>query len=504
MSLNVFKTSRKISRAELGIGLRMLIYEGVFAQIMNTFTGGAFLVAFALLLGASNFTIGLIAAVGPLTQVLQIPTISLVEKTGQRKLLVTTHAAVSRMFWFLAAAVPWIAGPGWQVGLFLLALIMYYAAGTVSNLTLAAWMRDLIPDKIRGRYVAKRMALMTLAGAGLSLLAGLGVDGYKKIGPEIEIYSLYFALGGCAGILGTYFVYRTPEPKLPPKPAQSLASTIQKPFQDANFRHLLFFLGSWNFSVNLVAPFFTVYMLKRLSLNMSWIIGLSVLSQMINVMFLRLWGVLADCYSNKSVLLVACTLFLGTTAAWPFTTMPGVYFLTIPVLIAIHALAGMSSAGIMLCTGNIALKLAPYGRSTAYLAVNALLSGIVASIASVLGGAAATWLENHRLSMTIRWFSIESLQWEIPALELAGLDFLFILSFLVGIYALHRLLAVHERGEVEPEVVLDSFGLEVRKVVANLSNIEGLLDLVYFPYARLREALQAGPPENNKTEKQKT
>ena len=97
-----------VTESELNIGLRKLMFDGVCSQIMGTFVGGAFLVAFALQLGASNLFIGLIAALGPLTQVLQIPTIFLVEKTGYRKLLVVASSFFSRLFWFLIAILPWL------------------------------------------------------------------------------------------------------------------------------------------------------------------------------------------------------------------------------------------------------------------------------------------------------------------------------------------------------------------------------------------------------------
>jgi len=60
------------------------------------------------------------------------------------------------------------------------------------------------------------------------------------------------------------------------------------PFKDNNFKNLLIFLGSWNFAVNLAAPFFTVYMLKRLQLGISLVIALTVLSQVMNLIFLRI------------------------------------------------------------------------------------------------------------------------------------------------------------------------------------------------------------------------
>lgn len=211
-------------------------------------------------------------------------------------------------------------------------------------------------------------------------------------------------------------------------------------------------------------------------------------SQVANVSFLRLWGRLADRFSNKSVLLVSGPLFLLGILTWTFTDLDGVWALTVPLLVAAHVLAGISTAGISIGTGNIALKLAPQGRATAYLAVNALVSGIAAAVAPLLGGALGTWLESRELRVTLSWFHGDTLGWAVPTVSLRGLDFLFVIAFVVGLYAMHRLLAVHEEGEVEEGVFLEQFHVELRKAVRNVANVAGLRDLFYFPFARLRES----------------
>jgi len=61
-----------------------------------------------------------------------------------------------------------------------------------------------------------------------------------------------------------------------------------------------------------------------------------VISQITNILFLRLWGGFADRFSNKSVLGVSGPLFVVSFLIWPFTTMPEKYFLTIPLLVVIH------------------------------------------------------------------------------------------------------------------------------------------------------------------------
>ncbi|MBI2432839.1 MAG: hypothetical protein HYV26_08215, partial [Candidatus Hydrogenedentes bacterium] len=204
-------------------------------------------------------------------------------------------------------------------------------------------------------------------------------------------------------------------------------------------------------------------------------------------------------FTNKSVLGVAGFLFILTFLMWPFTTMPEKHTFTLPLLIIIHVVAGIGTAGVTLCTGNIALRAAPYGRATAYLAVNALITGLAATTAPVLAGSAADWFNRYELQFDLRWVSTAPPTdlVVLHALNLGGFDFLFLIAFVVGLYAMHRLLAVREEGEVKERVVLYELFLEVRRIALHVSNITGLRHFGYFPYILLR---QLARPQSRKGE----
>ena len=98
-----FKTEESLTEEQVQSGLSYVIKDGIASQSMGILTGGAFLIAFAVKLGASNFVIGLLAAIGPLAQLLQLPSIFLVEKIRNRRAIVVVTAALSRVCWLLIA-----------------------------------------------------------------------------------------------------------------------------------------------------------------------------------------------------------------------------------------------------------------------------------------------------------------------------------------------------------------------------------------------------------------
>ncbi len=343
-----------------------------------------------------------------------------------------------------------------------------------------------------GRYFARRLTIATAAGAAVTLASGFFVDyGETWLGDPLPVFALLFLAGGISGLLGVAFLGSIPEPRMSLEPGRPIREVLAEPLRDGNFRKLLIFLASWNFAVNLAAPFFAVYMLSRLGMPMAWVLGLSVVSQAANVLFFRIWGRMADRIGNRSVLSLSGSLFVLSIGLWPFTTLPERYLLTLPLLLAIHVLAGVSTAGVNLCAGGITLKLAPRGKATAFLATNALTSGLAATVAPILAGVVADGLAADRLSIQLQWESPVVGQALLTALDLRGLDFLFAIAVLLGLYSLHRLLAVREVGAVEAGAAAEFYG-EMRRTVRHVSNVAGLRRLSSFPYFLLRRRPGAG------------
>jgi len=486
-----FTVKDTLTEAEVQSGLRAVIKDGLASQAMVTFTGGVFLVAFALKLGASNLVIGLLAAIPPLAQLIQIPTIFLVEKIRKRRAISVYASASSRIMWLLIALMAIFLPPKEGLMFLIVALALHSTIGAVSACSWGSWMRDLVPQDQLGSFYSKRMRLSTGLGIVLYLAAGFYVDSVKKLFPSLELYaySTLFFLGFLVGMLGVYFISTIPEPRMAVQEGKSkFLELMLGPFKDMNFRKLMTFLGSWNFAVNLAAPFFTVYMLKRLQMDMSFIIALMVLSQIMNLAFLRIWGRFSDQFSNKSVLAICGPLFLACILAWTFTAMPEKHVGTIPLLVAIHIFMGVSMAGVSLSSGNIALKLAPKEQATAYLAANSIVNSLAAGIAPVLGGKFADFFAMRELALILNWKSpVRELAFH--TLSFQHWDFFFFLAFLIGLYSIHRLAKVKEIGEVEEKIVIHELVSEIRRPIWNLSTAGGLHQMVLFPFSVIKKVL---------------
>ena len=148
-----FAVKTTLTDEEVRVGLRNVIKDGLTSQTMGTLTGGIFLVAFALKLGASNMAIGLLAAIPSLTQLLQIPSIYLVEKVRNRRAITTYALGLSRIVWLLITLIPFLFSIQAGLTFLIVAILLHTAFASVANCSWNSWMRDLLPqDRLGGFF----------------------------------------------------------------------------------------------------------------------------------------------------------------------------------------------------------------------------------------------------------------------------------------------------------------------------------------------------------------
>ena len=73
------KPKSKLTDAEVSRSLRFVVLDGLLAEAMTTFTGGTFIIAMAILAGASNAVLGVLAALPTFANLFQIFSIWLIK-----------------------------------------------------------------------------------------------------------------------------------------------------------------------------------------------------------------------------------------------------------------------------------------------------------------------------------------------------------------------------------------------------------------------------------------
>jgi MFS family permease len=249
--------------------LRYFWIDGLFAAISENFYLG-FIALFALAYGATNSQVGLMAASANLLGAAALfPGAQLVERGGQRKAVVVWSAGVfGRLALLGLALVPLLfASPTMAI----MAIIVFDGLRSfMSNLANPAWtslVADLVPEGMRARFFSSRNIAMGLAAMVVAALAGwLISETNTRLDSEVAGYQLVFLFAFATGMVSTYAFSRIREPEM--------AEADRHPHQRGDLRRALrhspAFAGLvisalvWNFSLQLAAPFFNVYLVNGL------------------------------------------------------------------------------------------------------------------------------------------------------------------------------------------------------------------------------------------------
>jgi hypothetical protein len=271
MNLN---TTPALNERQISAGQKFILKDSLAGEAMVNLSGGAFITAMALHLGASNFQIGLLASLPILTNIFQLFSIWLVQRYNNRRAVTVVSAILGRLPMLFAAFLPFMFSREVSLQLLLVILFVHYVFGSIAGASWNSWVKDLIPENRLGSFFSNRTKLTTILSAALGLAMSITIDFVKGNYTEyltIMYYSI-FVLGGIIGLVGVYWLANAPEPT-PVTNKDSVFEQFKKPLKDKNFKNLLIFNAAWAFALNLAVPFFTVYLMKTMGLPLSYVIS---------------------------------------------------------------------------------------------------------------------------------------------------------------------------------------------------------------------------------------
>jgi len=445
---------KELNDQEVQEGLKMVIGDGLAAEAMTVLTGGAFLVAMALLMGANNFQIGLLAALPTFTNLFQLLSIWLLRRYNNRRAIAVICGLLARFPLLVIGSLPFIFSSSTSVEVLIFFLFFYYLFGSIAGPAWNSWMKDLVPEKSLGAYFSKRTRYTQTLNVIFSLIVALLLDYVKQNYPQYQLtaYGIMFLVGGIIGITGAFILSNAPEP-LSHVTKDNIFKLFKLPLKDANFRSLLIFNSAWVFALNIAAPFFTVFLLKSLGLQLSFVIVLGIISQLSSIATLRMWGTFADRYSNKTIIAISAPVYIMVFIAWCFVGIYTHMYMNIGLLVLIYIFTGISTAGINLSLTNIGLKLAPREDAIVYLSTKNIITAFFSTIAPLIGGYIADFFLNRHINVTAQWGG-PKLTKTFRLIELHEWNFLFVIAAILAFIALQLLIQVKETGEVEKEEVV--------------------------------------------------
>ena len=481
MKLNPSLTLRK---REITHGLDLVIKEGLTSEAMTTLTGGTFLMAMALLLGASNFQIGLVAALPTITNGFQIITTWLLQKYNNRRATAVIANGLARLPLLLIGMLPLIFSADTSFATIIFILVFHYLFGSIAGASWNSWMKDLVPGDKLGSYFSRRTSRTQTLNVCLSLALALLLDYIKDNYPGMELraYAVMFVLGGALGLFGTWLLSKTPEP-VSYLPKENILKLYKRPLKDKNFRSLLRFQFCWTFALNIATPFMTVFLLKSLNLKLSTVIVATICSQIAGIIAVKRWGKYTDQFSNKTILRIAAPLYIACILMWPVAGLYSNIFIVIAVVILLNILSGIASSGVNLSLNNIAIKLAPKNEAVVYLSAKSMMMSLTGAVSPLLGGFLADYFSEKQFNFNINLHGFAGFH-IVRLINLQGYGFLFLAGGILALAALQLLKSVKEEGELSKKTATLVLKTKLRNQIRKTTHPGYILSFVAAPVQR--------------------
>ena len=273
-------------------------------------------------------------------------------------------------------------------------LISHLFAG-LGSASWLSWLGMIVPRQLRGRYFSIRNSAASLTNLLCLPVAGLAVSHWR--GGTLQGYGIVLLIGIVFGMisLGCQYFKVDVNPKLQNTicnyPQEKLInSTVITPaanqpsiWQNSHFFIFVLYFSFWMFAVNLSAPFFSLYMLDTLNLDISLVSLYTSLQAGANLLMLIIWGKLADKIGSRRILIFVGISVAVTPILWVGINTNYVdFWIWLPLL---HILTGGTWAGVDLCNNNIQLEMAPVKNQSIYFAIAAAMAGAGGALGTTIG-----------------------------------------------------------------------------------------------------------------------
>lgn len=460
-----------LSGPSLRRALRLSTFDGIFAVQYTTLTAGTLLTAFLLALGATELQIGIVASLPLVGGLLQPLGAELIRAGGGwRRPVCVAAALVDTLLWLVSFGAVLTLPPPRSVLVVIGVLAMQQAVAAFVAVGWTSWMSDVVPRVMRGRYFGRRNFVCNALGAVTAVGAGQVV---RDAGSDaVGIFLVLIAVGVVLRFASIYLLWLQPEPMPARHTEGHFFRQLAAPFRDPAFQSFIFYGMAWGFSLQIAAPFFTVYMLRELHVGVDTVMLLAGLGTVANLAGQRTWGGLADRYGEREVMRVAGLTLTLQPLWWLLTAAegPGYY-----LMLVLGVTGGFASGGLLLATSNLMMRLAPEIGKTTFFAVQAALGGLFGAMGPLVGGLIAERIPPGFQPLDLWLFE--------------GLKSLFFLSFALRIGAwllLHRVPVPEGGRRLRPVLIL-------RDMVRTFNPTQGFSGLLHvFAEAPREGALPPG------------
>ncbi len=370
----------RIARGALRRSLHASVLEGAVAEVFTACATGAVVTGWALHLGGDPVFVGALSALPIAAQVVHLPAAWVTDRAGRRRLAIAAVAA-SRVAWAPMALLGLLALPSHAGRALLVAVaVLSSVLAVVGNNAWTAWMGDLVPGRLRGRFFGRRTMWVTVAGGLASFLTGLALDRLGA-GHQRAVLATLSAIAALSGVATALLMRAQVDPR-PDEPRSDGVRAFLAVVRDPRARAFLAYQLAWGAAIAPAASYWALHVLGTLRFGFLFIAAHGVLAAVARIATVEQWGRAVDRFGARPVL-AACSLGIGVMPLlWLAAAPDRVWPLVLDAVIA-----GCLWGGHGVAAMDLPLAVAPRRERPFYLAAFATAGGIGFALSAALASA---------------------------------------------------------------------------------------------------------------------
>jgi MFS family permease len=398
MSANALaRNARRLRR----VSLRALYTNAAIWGFGNGLVSSSLVVYLAGHYGARGFAISLILAAPRLIGVLRLAAPVLMEWVGNRQRFAvhTFLASAAALVLLLVLSTPGLLPVSAALTAVVACWTLYHFFEFLGTIALWSWIGDLLPRRVRGRFVGKRGGLMN-AGQVIGMILGAACTAlWQRHSPE-RIWLAYAVCVGAGAVLfaaATWPLMRIPNLVLAKPPATADLrqaaprwGEILLPFRDRAFRRYLLYGGWFSFANGLPGTSQFMFQMRVLEIGYGTRLAMDGTSQGVQSFLMPWIGSVIDRRGNVPVL-VASQLLVALSMAFFIVATPEYWW-----LVGGAYLLWIAYAGINVALPNLMLTLTRQESYAAYAAAWFAWTQLVYALSTLAGGLLFEWASTER------------------------------------------------------------------------------------------------------------
>lgn len=369
----------ELAPADVERSLALSVRDGCAHAVMLG-AGEAFLVPFAIWLGAGARALGFLSSLPLILGALaQIASVRLLERRPRRKPLVFVPALLQAASWIPILVLP-LAVPNHASWVVVLAAMPYFALGSLSAPPWSSWIGDLVPAARRGSWFGRREKLRTACQLVALVSGGLALGFFEHADATALGFAALFLVAAAARVASAAWIGRMAEPVYhAPLAAERLSfHRFFSRLPRDPFGRFAIYVAAMNAAIQIAGPFFSLYMLRDLGLSYPQFIALSATSIFLQALTFHHWGRIGDRFGNISVLKLTGMLLPTVPLLWLFSDR-------FQFLMLFQVVSGVVWAGFQLAAANFLYDcVAPTERPRSVAYYGLLANG--GTLAGAVGG----------------------------------------------------------------------------------------------------------------------